>query len=156
MKLFLLSLSLLLSIRVFAGGEVPWPIDKQEPLILRQLDGLWLSSTITSPRLMYYIKTEKVKSKKCPYKVHVWEINSTSGDMLFAGAESFCKTLQERAAIILYDKDHVPQRYLEIVGVKNGKNFQNIGLSIFGYDGAIVSKDRVDQDIFFKAIVTKK
>jgi hypothetical protein len=50
----------------------------------------------------------------------------------------------------------VPQRYLEIVGLNNGKNFQNIGLSIFGYDGVTISKDRVDQDIFFKAIVTKK
>lgn len=152
MKMIIGAITVVLSLNAWGGGEVPWPIDQQENLLVRNLNGVWANISAT-PRMLYYIETEKTKSKACPYLVHVLELSAETSRVLFSGTQKVCTTQKAGMGIILYDSLGRAKKYLDIVGVSSGKKQQNIGLSIYDYNQATIKGDRIEQDLFVKIAV---
>lgn len=150
MKLLMSLLFFVFTVIANAGGEVPWPVEKQVPIRVLNLQGLWMSATITSPQLVYLISLEHLKSKTCPFRIHVVELNESSTKAIYEGERKVCSSNVRSIAMVLYDRVGRAKKYVHIVGVADVNGEQSIGFSIYDYENDSIQKDRVKQDLFYK------
>lgn len=129
------------SLKVHAGGDVPWPVQDQEAVRVGDLTGTWVSMNVKNPGLLYFFYFEAVDSidGACPYQLVVEQMDFFDHVMISKGVSVVCHIQQASMLFHLYDADGQLKHRLHVVGLRkdiseDGMGHQYLGVRI--YDGS--------------------
>jgi hypothetical protein len=133
MRLAIFQIVMLMTVVSWAGGEVPWPVESQQSIAIRELSGVWTSQHLEDPQRMYYFSLERGGvSESCPFILRVFEVNTQSGDLMTIGGGVFCSAFIKDIKIVMYDSYGTARNYLEIVGLEKPQQSNFMGVQLLG------------------------
>lgn len=145
------------SMKAFAGGDVPWPIQDQEAVRVSDLTGTWVSLNVKNPGLLYFFSFEAVDlpyvaNGTCPYRLVVEQMDEFDHVMVSKGTSVACSVHQASMLFRLYDADGQLKNILHIVGLRKELGEEGMGNQYLGvriYDGS-ERPQLIAADAFFK------
>lgn len=150
---------LMIAILMFAqvvwsgGSEVPWPESQQREVIVKDLQGLWVSQNLDSPKHAFDIKVHQANFDfSCPYVVSISEISPFTGNVQTNDVDVICASFPRKVTFILSDELGQPRHYVEIVGLEKPKEAKEIGRQYLGitvYNYGII-QEKIYEDVFYK------